>query len=150
VSAIWPGGSTDAPGSSAGPPAGLAARQAALVAALVAGGPDPAGVDPVRLDATRRALLRKRAGEAARHWPLLAASLGPDWTRVFAEHRDGREPVGALRDGWDLARLLRARGELGVGATAELAEWDAELRYDGRNAPRPRRLRHAPGRPRRS
>ena len=54
----------------------LAARQAALVAALVAGAPDPPGFDPARLAAARRALLRKRAGEAAKHWPVLAASLG--------------------------------------------------------------------------
>jgi hypothetical protein len=48
---------------------GLAERQAALVAALVAGAPDPPGFDPVRLAATRRALLCKRAGEAAKTAP---------------------------------------------------------------------------------
>ena len=58
----------------------LAERQAALVAALVAGAPDPPGFDPARLAAARRALLRKRAGEAAKHWPVLAASLGPRWS----------------------------------------------------------------------
>jgi hypothetical protein len=121
------------------PPPTLAERQAALVAALVAGGPVPAGFDPARLAATRRALLRKRAGEAARAWPLLAASLGADWTRRFAAYADGREPAGALRDGWDLARTLRGQGELAGGAVAELAEREAALRYDGASAPRPRR-----------
>ena len=43
----------------------LAARQAALVAALVSGGEVPDGVDAGRLAVLRRALLRKRAGEVA-------------------------------------------------------------------------------------
>ncbi len=115
---------------------GLAARQAALVAALVAGGPVPAGFDASRVDATRRALLGKRAGEAAKHWPLLASSLGSDWPRSFARTLDGREPGGALRDGWDVARALR--GELSPGAAEELAGREAVLHYDGVSAPRPR------------
>jgi hypothetical protein len=119
-------------------PGSLADRQAELVAALVAGGPLPAGLDPIRLDATRRALLRKRAAEAAKVWPLLAASLGAKWQRTFAAHRTGHEPVGALRDGWDVARTLQERGELGTGAAAELAGREAALRYDGRSEPRPR------------
>jgi hypothetical protein len=123
------------------PPATLAERQAALVAALVAGAPDPAGFDPARLAATRRALLRKRAGEAGVTWPLLAASLGDRWAPTFAAHHRGREPGGALRDGWDLARALRA--ELSADAAAELAEREATLRYDGNSAPRPRRLGRA-------
>ena len=86
---------------------GLAERQAALVAALVAGAPDPPGFDPVRLAATRRALLCKRAGEAAKHWPVLAAALGHRWAATFAAHHAGREPGGALGDGWDLAHALR-------------------------------------------
>jgi hypothetical protein len=118
----------------------LAERQAALVAALVAGGPLPPGFDPARLAATSRALLRKRATEAARHWPLLAASFGPDWPRVFAAHRDGHEPVGPFRDGWDVAVALRLRGVLPTPAAAELAEREAALRYDGRSAPRRRTL----------
>ena len=120
---------------------GLAARQSALVAALVAGGPVPPGFDGSRVDATRRALLRKRAGEAAKQWPLLAASLGADWPRVFATTLDGREPGGALRDGWDVARALR--GALTPGAAAELAACEAVLRYDGTSAPQPRRTLRA-------
>jgi pimeloyl-ACP methyl ester carboxylesterase len=117
---------------------GLAARQADLVAALVADGPVPTGFDPARLDATRRALLRKRAGEAAKLWPLLAASLGAEWPRAFAARRAGFEPVGALRDGWDIARALQRCGELGTGAAAELSEREAAFRYDGHSDPRPR------------
>ncbi|WP_300011345.1 hypothetical protein [Pseudonocardia sp.] len=119
--------------------ADLAARQSALVAALVAGGPPPAGVDPSRLAATRRALLRKRAGEAAKEWPLLAAALGDaEWARTFAELRDGHEPVGALREGWEVARAVRDRGGLDTGAARELADRERRLRYDGRGAPVPR------------
>ena len=125
----------------ADPAPDLGARQAALVAALVADGPIPPGFDVSRVEATRRALLRKRAAEAARHWPLLAASLGPEWPRVFAATLDGREPGGALRDGWDVARALR--GRLGPGAAAELARREAVLRYDGTSAARPRRTLRA-------
>jgi hypothetical protein len=123
----------------------LAERQAALVAALVAGGSLPPGFDPALIAATQRALLRKRASAAAREWPVLAASLGTAWPRVFAAHRAGHEPVGALRDGWDVARALLDRGGLAPGAAAELAERESRLHYDGRSAPRPRSLRQRAG-----
>ncbi len=84
----------------------LAERQAALVAALVAGGELPPGFDERKVAVAREALVRKRAGEAAKHWPLLAASLGPQWTVVFGQFAAGRPTAGALRDGWDLARRL--------------------------------------------
>ncbi|MET8467765.1 hypothetical protein ABZU93_32330, partial [Micromonospora zamorensis] len=64
---------------SSGDVGGLAQRQAELVATLVAGGPPPPGFAPAQLAATRAALRRKRAGEVARHWPLLAAGLGATW-----------------------------------------------------------------------
>jgi hypothetical protein len=128
------------PGSAA-----LADRQAALVAALVAGGPAPAGFDPDRLAAAQRALLRKRAAAAAVEWPLLDRSFGARWPDTFSRLRAGQDPVGGLRDGWHVARALRERGELPAAAAAELAAREAELRYDdpafwdGRRAPRPRR-----------
>ncbi|MFD1078145.1 hypothetical protein ACFQ29_33320, partial [Longispora fulva] len=53
------------PAEPAQPPperAGLAERQARLVAALVAGDPPPPGVDPALLAATTAGLLAKRAG----------------------------------------------------------------------------------------
>ena len=118
----------------------LAERQAALVAALVAGASDPPGFDPARLAAARRALLRKRAGEAAKHWPVLAASLGPRWSTAFAAHHAGREPGGALRDGWDLARALRA--ETDRRRRRELARTrGAAGATTGVEPPRPRRSR---------
>jgi len=116
----------------------LAARQAELVAALVAGAPDPAGFDADRLAVARRALLRKRAGEVAAVWPLLAASFGADWPAIFTAYAATRAPAGALRDGWDLARELRGRGTLGHAAVVELAEREGAWRYDGRGDPRRR------------
>ncbi|MEV0429123.1 hypothetical protein [Micromonospora sp. NPDC050495] len=125
---------------SGGDPSGLAARQAQLVAALVAGGPLPPGFDPAPVEAARRALLRKRAGDVARHWPLLAAGLGAGWSGRFVEWAAGRPTNGSLRDGWDLARELRAAGTLPPLGAEELAGREAGARYDGRRAPRPRRL----------
>ncbi|WP_433386491.1 hypothetical protein [Micromonospora sp. KLBMP9576] len=118
----------------------LAGRQAALVAALVAGAPAPAGFDPAALAAAGAALLRKRAGEVARHWPLLAAGLGPRWPATFAGWAAGRPSPGSLRDGWDLARDLRDRGTLPPLGAEELAARESANRYDGHAAPRRRRL----------
>jgi hypothetical protein len=118
----------------------LAARQAALVAALVAGGPVPAGLDARLVGVARDALLRKRAGEVARHWPVLAAALGADWLPTFRAWATGRPSPGAWRDGWDLARELAGRGGLPAAAGEELAVREVTWRYDGRAAPRRRRL----------
>jgi hypothetical protein len=115
-------------------------RQSALVGALVAADPVPAGLDTGRVAATREALVRKRAGSAAAAWPRLAAAV-PDWAAVFAAHArpHGGAPPGALRDGWDVARVLHDRGELPDAASGELAEREAALHYDGASAPRRRR-----------
>ncbi|WP_431937205.1 hypothetical protein [Micromonospora sp. RP3T] len=118
----------------------LAARQAELVATLVAGGPLPPGFAAAPVEAARRALLRKRAGDVARHWPLLAAGLGADWPAVFVDWAAGRPTNGSLRDGWDLARALRDRGTLPPLGADELAGREAANRYDGRGTPRRRRL----------
>ncbi len=49
----------------------------------------------------------RRRGSGPR-WP---SSFGDGWAAAFAAHHAGREPGGALRDGWDLARALRRRAE---------------------------------------
>ncbi|WP_249997976.1 hypothetical protein [Actinoplanes sp. M2I2] len=124
------------------PPAGaggLGERQAALVAALTAGRPVPEGFDGFRFEAARVALLRKRAGEVARQWPMLAAGFGDRWKREFAAWAAARPAQGSLRDGWDLARDLTRRGGLPSVAAAELAEREAAWHYDGASAPRSRR-----------
>lgn len=100
----------------------LAARQAALVAALVAGAAIPAGFDHAGVAAARRALLVKRAGEVAVAWPLLAASFGPGWSERFVTWAAARPPLDPLRDGWHFARALADAGELPQLAVTELAE----------------------------
>lgn len=118
-------------------PAGdLAARQAALIAALVAGGEVPAGFDNARVSAARRALLVKRAGEVAVVWPLLAASFGAGWPDRFATWAAARPPLGPLRDGLNLARALADAAELPELAVTELTEREGGWRWLGR-----RRLR---------
>lgn len=117
----------------------LAERQAALIAALVSGAPVPPGFDPRRVGVARVALLRKRAGEVARQWPLLATAIGPQWTDRFVLWAADRPTRGALRDGWDLARELAAAATLPPLAGSELAVREAAMRYDGRSAPYPRR-----------
>lgn len=118
----------------------LAERQAALVATLVAGAPVPPGFDVRLVGAARTALLGKRAGDVARHWPLLAAGLGERWPAVFARWAATRATQGSLRDGWDLARELADEGPLPAPAAEELAVREALWRYDGTTAPRRRRL----------
>ncbi|MER7277631.1 hypothetical protein ABT369_24650 [Dactylosporangium sp. NPDC000244] len=116
---------------------GLAEQQQALVASLVAGGELPPGFDGPAVQATRVALRRKRAGEVARTWPLLAASYGPSWPATFAAWAEGRPPNGSLRDGWDFARAMGT--SLPDLAREELAEREAAFTYDGESAPVPRR-----------
>jgi hypothetical protein len=126
----------------------LADRQAALVATLTSGAPVPEGFDARRVEAARVALLRKRAGEVARQWPLTAAAFGAGWTREFVRWAARRPTHGSLRDGWDLARELASRGALPAAAGEELAAREAAWRYDGTSAPQVRRgpaLRRAAG-----
>ncbi|MEQ4305650.1 hypothetical protein ABNF97_30435 [Plantactinospora sp. B6F1] len=130
---------TDEIRTGAGPARTLADRQAALVAALVAGAPLPPGFDARLVAVARSALLHKRAGEVARHWPLLAAGHGRRWPAVFAAWAAGRPTSGSIRDGWDLARHLAADGALPWRAAEELAAREAGWRYDGRTPPRRRR-----------
>ena len=118
----------------------LADRQLALVEALTAGRPVPEGFDGFRFEAARLALLRKRAGEVARQWPLLAAGFGDRWKHEFATWAAARPTQGSLRDGWDLTRELTRRGALPRMAAAELAEREAAWHYDGTSAPSSRRI----------
>ena len=118
----------------------LAARQAALVASLTAGAAVPPGFDARLIRVARGALLRKRAGEVARQWPLLASAFADGWADEFARWAARRPPQGSLRDGWDLARDLAVRGALPAAAAEELAAREAAWHYDGRSNPRRRRL----------
>lgn len=125
--------------------ADLAARQAALVAALVVGAPDPPGFAADRLAATREALLRKRSGQAAAAWPLLAAGLGAEWTAFARTVLAGRPVAGAVRDGWDVAVAARSADRLTEGARRELAARERAYRYDGVRPPRRRLITQVAG-----
>lgn len=102
---------TGAGSVAAGPGADLASRQAALLAALVAGGPLPAGFDAAAVGVAALALRRKRAGEVARAWPAVAAALGPEWGERFTHWAVGRTPRGSLLDGWAFTTDLLAAVE---------------------------------------
>jgi hypothetical protein len=100
----------------------LAAEQAALVRALVDGGPVPAGFAPDRVRATAAALARKRAREVARAWPALAAELGDDFTARFLADAALRPPPakgGALADGLAFAGALARTRRLSGNARVE-------------------------------
>jgi hypothetical protein len=126
-------------------PERLAAAQAALVRALVAGGPVPDGFDPDRVRATAAALARRRAREVARAWPVLAADLGEAFTDRFVAWATGRPPPaagGALADGLGFARDLARHRRLSGDARVEA------LLVAARLSPRPFRLAAAlAGRP---
>jgi len=129
----------DHAGQPGGAPRSLATRQAELVEALTGGKPVPYGFDALKVDAARVALLRKRAGEVARQWPMLGAGFGDRWKASFSSWAATRPTQGSLRDGWDFARDLNGKGELPPIAGPELAEREARWSYDGSTAPRARR-----------
>lgn len=115
----------------------LAARQAALVRALVAGGPVPDGLDPVRVRATSEALAHKRARQVAKSWPALA--LNRHFMERFLSYAPKNPPPmgGALADGLAFADQLASAGQLSGEARAEWLAARARLRR--KRGYRPRR-----------
>jgi hypothetical protein len=110
----------------------LAAAQHALLAALVAGAPPPAGFDPARLAVQARALLAKRTRSAAGHHPKLAVALGDDAYRAaFAAYAQVQPLPG--------------------NSHADAVAFEAHLKRLGRLPDLPgnprRRWRRRPGRP---
>ena len=87
----------------------LAARQLSLVAALVAGGASPAGVDPERVRIQAQALVRKRSRSVARHRPELVAELGGDFWPAFQRYAaaDPTPPANTSSDTKRFARYMR-------------------------------------------
>lgn len=81
-----------------GPVTDLAGQQAALVRALVAGGPVPDGFDAAELAMTARALLRKRAQEVARRFPMLAHECGPNYQDLYCAWAKDRPKISTLSD----------------------------------------------------
>lgn len=90
----------------------LAAQQAALADALLAGGEPPAGFDVARVKAAAEALAQKRRRSVAQVWPATFAALGREFGKLFAAYAAGHPLPGAggpLADGEAFARWLRER-----------------------------------------
>jgi hypothetical protein len=83
----------------------LGARQASLVAALVAGAAVPAGVDAERVRIQAAALLRKRGRGVAHAEPELAAALGKSFGAAFADYARRLPQEGCSAD--DAAAFAR-------------------------------------------
>lgn len=93
------------PGASA---SSLAARQLALVSALVARAEPPAGMAPERVQVQAQALLRKRARSVARHQPDVAASLGDGFWPAFEQYAaQAALPAGSAADAKAFASYIR-------------------------------------------
>ncbi|UJW31356.1 hypothetical protein L3Q67_40250 [Saccharothrix sp. AJ9571] len=93
----------------------LAARQAELMRALLAGGTPPAGFDPGRIGVEVRALRSKRRRVVAYLRPELPQELGDRFVPLFDEYAAGHpraEGVRMRQDAEDFAAWLVARGEL--------------------------------------
>jgi hypothetical protein len=93
--------------------AAYAARQAALLEALLAGGGYPEGFAAAKADAAARSLRRKRARAVAAAWPAMAVELGDALVARFDEFertRDAPRTGDPLRDGLAFARWLRRAG----------------------------------------
>jgi len=113
------------------PEMSLADQQAALVAALAAEGPVPAGFDPARLRAAAAALAFKRARAVAHAWPSLRAMLGGDVRETFAAYA-AVAPLpargGPLADGRRFARFIARQLDLSDAARMQALSIDARYR----------------------
>ncbi|GGG20260.1 hypothetical protein GCM10007304_37710 [Rhodococcoides trifolii] len=89
---------------------GLAEQQAALVRALVAGGPIPAGIDATEVAVAAQALRRKRASEIGRYDPLVVHACGDRFHVLFDEWARDRPKVSTAADAAAFTRHLRDRG----------------------------------------
>ncbi|WP_078599929.1 DUF692 domain-containing protein [Streptomyces violens] len=103
----------------------LATAQEELLAALVAGEPDPAGFDGERLGVQRRALAGKRADVIAAVAPELPGILGADYSSAFLDYAQARPMRGGYRrDALDFAGHLLALGlPAHPAARRELTQW---------------------------
>lgn len=124
----------------------LARDQAALLAALVAGGPPPRGFDRARLDAQRRILLAKRAATVAGVAPGLPAALGEEFRGLFLAYARARPLTGGYHDDATAFadHLLAAGLPRDPGRRRRLADWRAAPRTRFAAAVRALRPRAAP------
>ncbi|GAA3653119.1 hypothetical protein GCM10023079_47820 [Streptomyces chitinivorans] len=106
----------------------LAAAQTALLGALVADGPAPAGFDPARLEVQRRALVAKRASVIAGIAPELPRILGDRYRPAFAAYARGRPMTDGYRpDAMRfVAHLLESDSTLSRYQRRRLRRWYRE------------------------
>ncbi|MGC7098863.1 hypothetical protein ACPZ19_29680 [Amycolatopsis lurida] len=93
----------------------LAAQQAELLRALLAGGAAPAGFDPGRVEVEVRALRAKRRRIVAYLRPEVPQELGDRFVPLFTEYASAHpreEGVRMRQDAENFANWLTARGEL--------------------------------------
>ncbi|MDD7940182.1 hypothetical protein PHK61_17300 [Actinomycetospora lutea] len=105
----------------------LARRQAELLAALVAGGPAPDGIDPARVALEADALRAKRRRVLARLLPgdvhtVLGDDLGPRLDAWITAH-PRRVGVSMRADADAFLATLRADGTLSRGFRAMRRRW---------------------------
>ncbi|MFF6928744.1 DUF692 domain-containing protein [Streptomyces californicus] len=102
-----------------------AVAQTALLSALVAGTPAPAGFDPARLRMQSRSLAAKRADVVAKVAPELPEILGDGYRAAFLAYAGGRPMSGGYRrDALDFAEhVLIAGGPADPVARRELTYW---------------------------
>jgi hypothetical protein len=118
----------------------LGEAQAALLRALVAGGPRPEGFDPRAIKTASDALVRKRSRVVAKLWPALSGALGADFYPRFAAYAE-RHPLpdvgGALGDGLLFVGEALTEAELTDALRRERLRAEAHLvRRPGRLTPR--------------
>ncbi|MFE6665277.1 DUF692 domain-containing protein [Streptomyces sp. NPDC057697] len=103
----------------------LAAAQAGLLSALVAGGPVPQGFDRQRLGVQTRALAAKRAGVVAKVAPELPEILGSGYRDAFLAYAATRPLSGGYRrDALDFAEELLITGlPADAAARRRLTHW---------------------------
>ncbi|GES22106.1 hypothetical protein Aple_050030 [Acrocarpospora pleiomorpha] len=94
-----------------------------MLAALVAGGPEPPGFDGSRLRIQAHSLIAKRRGLVATALPALASALGGNFAREFFDYANGRPkpPGGSRADARAFAEWLRAEGRLPEGTDSPKA-----------------------------
>jgi hypothetical protein len=117
----------------------LGRRQGELVAALVAGGDPPAGLNADDVGAATRSIALKRLRELRLAWPTLCRDLEPGLEERFISYATERPPPlgGAIADGCAFARHLRRHRELPQSARIELLTVQARSRVRGdRTIPR--------------
>ncbi|MFB8072508.1 multinuclear nonheme iron-dependent oxidase [Streptomyces californicus] len=102
-----------------------AVAQTALLSALVAGTPAPAGFDPARLRVQSRSLAAKRADVIAKVAPELPEILGDGYRAAFLAYAGDRPMSGGYRrDALDFAEhVLIAGGPADPVARRELTYW---------------------------